>query len=406
MSAWLTIIGCSGGGLSDLAPSARLSLDRAEFVHGPARLMDDPVLVGKSCFVWASPISASIDRILTHRGRHVCVLATGDPMHYGVGASLARHVSSGEMRVIPSPSAFSLAAARLAWPLQDVECVSLHGRPVALIERFIAPHARIIALGEGGKTVSQVADRLLDRGFEQSRLIILEHMGGNEERVIELTPVTAKTESVADFSTLAIECIAGDHIAASKARVASCVPGLPHDLFRHDGQLTKSDVRAVTLAALAPYAGACLWDVGAGCGSVSIEWLRAARGGRAVAVERDVARLEMIAENATALGVPHLDIVSGRAPDALCDLPVPDAVFIGGAVACEAVFEACWDALRPNGILVANAVTLEGEAALIARQDRHGGTLVRIDVSCLTDLRSYRVLKPGMSVLQWRVCRD
>lgn len=398
MKPWLTIVGCGDDGLAGLAPAARLLLDNAALIVAPQRMLGDPALAGKICTAWPSPFSDGIEQLLARRGSGVCVLATGDPMHFGVGATLAQHVPLEEMRIIPAPSAFSLAAARLAWPLQQVDCISLHGRPAALIEPFIAPDARILALGEGAGTLQQVSARLEARGFEQSRITVLEHMGGARERVLTLNVDRALQSDIADFSTLAIECIAGPH-----ARILPRMPGLPDEAFSHDGQLTKREVRAATLAALAPYAGALLWDVGAGCGSVAIEWMRAARHARAVAIERNEARLAMIAENALALGVPQLSIAPGRAPDMFDELATPDAIFLGGGVSDETVFDACWARLRANGMLVANAVTLEGETALIARQKIHGGELVRMDISILADVGPYRALKPRMSVLQWRV---
>ncbi len=297
-----------------------------------------------------------VDEIVGLRGTPVCVLATGDPMFFGIGVTLAKRVSVDEMTILPAPSAFSLACARLGWPLAEVETLTLHGRPLALINGYIQPGARLLILSNDGATPCQVAGVLRERGYGESRLSVFEHMGGDKERCIEATAADWAQDRVADLNTLAVACIA-DPGAAHLPRV----PGLPDDAFAHDGQLTKREVRAATLAALAPAPGQLLWDVGAGCGSIAIEWLRAAPNARAIAIERDAARRALIEANAATLGVPRLEIVAGVAPAALGGLAAPDAVFIGGGVADAALVEACWRALRLGGRLVANVVTVEGE---------------------------------------------
>ncbi|HXK53530.1 MAG TPA: precorrin-6y C5,15-methyltransferase (decarboxylating) subunit CbiE, partial [Hyphomicrobiales bacterium] len=377
MNRWLSIIGAGDDGLGGLAPAARALLERAEIVVGSKRLLerDGAALSGKDLVPWASPLGQTLDRIGAWRGREVAVLASGDPMYFGIGCTLARRFPAEEMTIVPAPSAFSLAAARLAWPLQDVEQISLHGRAAQLLIPFIAPRVRILALTSGAATVAEAAGLLAARGFGASVLTVLEHMGGEAERLVTLRADEVGRQDFAELNLLAVECVCGPG-----ARILSRLPGLPDAAFAHDGQLTKAEVRAVTLSALAPTPGALLWDVGAGCGSISVEWMRAARGCRAIAFEREEARREMIAANALALGVPGLEIVSGDAPQSLVGAPVPDAVFIGGAVADEEIFAACWRALHAGGRLVANAVTLEGEAALLARHARHGGELVRIDI--------------------------
>jgi len=401
MRPWLSVIGVGDDGVSGLPPAAKALVDAAEIVVGAERLLAGLVPEGRELHVWSSPLSQTIARIAGWRGRAVAVLASGDPMHFGVGCTLLRHIPLEEMRVVPAPSAFALAAARLGWPLQEVECLSLHGRPAALIAPLIAPGARILALTGGAGTVCEVADLLRRRGYGQSRLHVLEHMGGAAERSVALSAEEVSGQPFAEFNLLAIECVAGP-----EAVLLPRVPGLPDEAFRHDGQITKREVRAVTLAALGPLPGALLWDVGAGCGSVAVEWMRAARGARATAFERDQNRVSLIGENARSLGVPDLEIVAGKVPETLQGGAHPDVLFHGGAVADEAVFEACWSALPQGGRLVANSVTLEGEAALIARQGRFGGDLVRIDIAHLAPVGTKRGLKPRMSVLQWRVVKE
>lgn len=400
MTPWLTVIGVGADGIAGLAPAARALLAAADIVVGSRRLLAGADLPAREQHEWTSPLDDMLARIAAWRGRPVAVLATGDPMHFGIGCTLASRFPAGEMRVVPAPSAFSLAAARLGWALQETECLSLHGRPVELVVPALAPGARILALTGGAQTVREVAALMTARGLGASRLRVLEHMGGTSERAVALRADEVFGQVFDEFNLLAIEC-AADAGAALFARV----PGLPDEAFRHDGQLTKREVRAITLAALAPWPGELLWDVGAGCGSVAIEWLRAARGGRALAFERDDARRAMIADNAVALGVPHLDVVAGAAPASLAGRAAPDAVFLGGGVADEALFAACWAALRTGGRLVANAVTLEGEAALVSRAAHHGGELVRIDIARLERLGPHRALTPRRSVLQWRAVK-
>lgn len=400
MSAWLTILGVGDDGVDGLAPPARALLEGAGIVVGSQRILERADLGGKETRVWPSPVGDMLAQIEEWKDRGVVILATGDPMHYGVGATLAAHVPANEMTIIPAPSAFSLAAARLGWRLQDVETISLHGRPVSLLQPFIQPGARILALTQNGKTVSEVADALRGRGFGTSVLTVLEHMGGKRERAVTLTAEECKAQDFADFNTLGIACV-----ASQDAKLLPAAPGLPDEAFNHDGQITKREVRAITLAALGPAPGALLWDVGAGCGSVAIEWMRAARAAQAIAFEQNEARVALIAENALNLGAPGLEVVAGAAQRTLEGQPIPSAIFLGGAVTSDAVFETCWSALPPGGRLVANAVTLEGETALIARHETHGGDLVRIDVSHLTRIGSRRALKPRLAVTQWRAAK-
>lgn len=401
MSAWLTIIGIGDDGVDGLAPGPRALTDAAEIVVGSQRILERAELGGKETHIWSSPIEDMLAKIEGWKGRNVVVLATGDPMHFGIGVTLAAHLPADEMIIIPSPSAFSLAAARLGWALQDVETISLHGRPVSLLHPFVQPGAKVLALTGGGETVQEAAALLRARGFGESRLKVLEHMGGPYERIVTLTADECGAQDFAGFNTLAIECIAGPD-----AKLLSRTPGLPDDVFSHDGQLTKREVRAITLAALGPARNALLWDVGAGCGSVAIEWMRAARGAEAIAFERNPERIKLIAENAVALGAPELEVVAGDAGETLQGHARPAAIFLGGAVTDENIFETCWSALQPGGRLVANAVTLEGEAALIARHAAHGGELVRIDISHVAAIGTRRALRPRMAVTQWRVTRD
>ncbi len=400
MSAWLTIIGIGDDGLESLASSSRALIEAADIIVGSQRILDLAELSKKETHIWTSPIEDMISQIESWKGKSVIILATGDPMHFGVGVTLARHFPLEELTILPSPSAFSLAAARLGWPLQGVEMISLHGRPVSLLHPYLQPGAKIIALTASGETIPEVSKILSERGFGESRLTVLEHMGGANERIVPIRADDCGSQNFADFNTLAIECIAGADV-----KILPRTPGLPDDAFAHDGQLTKREVRAITLAALGPAPHALLWDVGAGCGSIAIEWMRAARGARAIAFEQNPERINRIAENAVALGVPGLEVVAGDVSETLEDNASPDVIFLGGALTNNNIFKTCWAALQPGGRLVANAVTLEGEAALIARHEIHGGEIVRIDISHVTHIGTRRALKPRRAVTQWRVTK-
>jgi precorrin-6Y C5,15-methyltransferase (decarboxylating) len=340
-----------------------------------------------------------VAQIQEHRGTATVMLASGDPLWFGMGATLTRHLKPDEFRVTPHASSFQYAAARLRWPLQHVVTLSAHARPPEVIHPHITPGNRILALTTDATTAPHVAKMLAERGYSRSLLTVLENLGGPDERLVS-AEARAFDLSIGVFYVLAIDCVADPG-----APLVPSISGLPDEAFLNDGQLTKREIRATTLSKLAPYPGALLWDVGAGCGSVAIEWMRAARDASAIAFEREGERLQMIAVNAGNLGVPTLRIENGEAPDSLIGMPPPDAVFLGGAVANETLFHACWTALRPGGRLVANAVTLEGEQALYERHARLGGDLVRIDVAALDSIGSHRALRPRLPVTQWSVTK-
>jgi len=389
MSAWLAVIGIGEEGWSGLSGAARGFVETAELVVGGARhLALVPSLAGER-LQWKSPLAATLPAVERYRGRRVVVLASGDPLCYGVGALLARRFARDEMIVLPSPSAFSLAAARLLWPLESCRCLSLHGRPLEKLRLHLAPGARLLALSENGTTPASVAQLLRESGWGQSAMSVFEHLGGAKERRCDGLAAAWPEEHVADLNLLALECRVG-----ADARPLSRRAGLPDDAFRHDGQLTKRAIRAATLAALAPLPGELLWDIGAGSGSIAIEWLRSECFMRAIAIERAAPRAAFIAENAAHLGVPEIEIVQQPAPAALEGLPAPDAIFIGGGVGDAAIWDAAWGALKPGGRLVANAVTLDGEAELFRRHRSLGGELTRIAVSRAEDHRFWRAAMP------------
>ena len=329
------------------------------------------------------------------------VLATGDPMHFGIGVTLAKKVAPGEIAIHPHLSAFSLAAARLAWPLAEVECLTFHGRPIELLTAAMTPRQKLMILSHDSTTPELVAARLTALGYGASRFVVLEHMGGDKERVREATAEDWRANDVADLNTIAIDCVAGPH-----AKILHRGFGLPDDAFRHDGQMTKREIRAAALSALGPLHGELLWDVGAGCGSIAIEWLRHDRSLNAVAIERDSERAAMIRDNAAALGTPNLQLVEAEAPVALENLTPPDAIFVGGGVARAGLLEKLWSVLKPGGRLVAHAVTIESETALTAGFQAHGGEMTRLSVSRLQPVGGLHGWKPLMPVTQWRVVKS
>ncbi len=283
----------------------------------------------------------------------------------------------------------------MGWSGSETTMLSVHGRPLELLHPAILPGARLLVLTSDAEAPAQVAALLAARGYGPSRITVLERMGGAEERRIEGTAADWPAGEGDRLNTLAIECR-----PEPGATLLPAVPGLPDDAFKHDGQLTKREVRAATLAVLAPVPGQLLWDVGAGCGSVAIEWLRTAPNTRAVAVEKETARTALIAANAAALGTPNLDVIEGSAPEALDGLEAPDAVFVGGGVSGAGLLGACWAQLKPGGRLVANAVTLEGEQALVAWREANGGDLVRLAVSRAEPVGPFTGWRPLMSVTQ------
>jgi precorrin-6Y C5,15-methyltransferase (decarboxylating) len=393
---WLALVGIGEDGRSGLSAAALRALEGAELVVGGERHLELAAPFEGERLAWPRPLSDAFPKILARRGQPVCVLATGDPFHFGVGAELAPLVPADEIVCHPQPSAFSLAAARLTWSLPDCACISLHGRALERIVPPLQPGARILALSWDESTPGRLAALLRERGFGQSRITVLERMGGPGERILRSEAQGFALADLHPLNTVAVEVV-----AESDARVITLAPGLPDPFFENDGQLTKAEIRALTLAALAPRAGELLWDVGAGSGSVSIEWMLRHPRNRAVAVEAREERAERIRRNAWGLGVPDLTLVRGKAPAALEELPEPDAVFVGGGFADAGVFEACWARLRPGGRLVVNAVTLETEARLLALFSEHGGSLKRIAVSRADPVGTLHGWRPAMPVTQW-----
>jgi precorrin-6B C5,15-methyltransferase / cobalt-precorrin-6B C5,C15-methyltransferase len=376
MGPWLAVVGIGEDGLAGLAPAARAFVDTAEVLVGGDRHHAMVPKIGAERLVWERPLRRTIEAIAKRRGQRVVVLASGDPLWYGIGVALVRRFPSAEMAIVPQPSAFSLAAARLGWPLAGCRTISLHGRPLDGLRLHLVPNQRLLVLSEDGGTPRAVARLLTDLGWGPSQLTVFAHLGGARETAVADDARSWGERRVADLNTIAIECRAGPG-----TRGLPRIAGLPDEAFAHDGQLTKREVRAATLAALMPMPNETLWDVAAGCGSIAIEWLRADASCSAVAIEQEPARAALIARNAAILGVPGLEIVVGAAPAAIDGLPPPDAIFVGGGIDDPALLPAVWAALPAGGRLVANVVTAEGEARLLDWRARHGGVLTRIVVS-------------------------
>lgn len=395
---WLHIIGIGEDGLEGLSPATRAVLEAAEIIIGGDRHHTLSASITAERLSWPSPFNALIEQLESFRGRRVAVLATGDPLWFSVGARIGRAIDPSQIVYHPQLSAFQLAAARMGWSLPDVETLTVHGRPVEQMIAFIQPDQRLLVLTTGAQTPAQIAKFLSERGYGRSRMTVLAAMGGADEARFDGI-AESWAHVVPEFNTLAVECIA-DPDAALLPRI----PGLDDVLFQSDGTMTKQEVRAVTVAKLMPMRGALLWDIGCGCGSVAIEWMRAAHYARAIGIEPRADRRTMAAANALALGAPKLELIEGTAPDCLADLPAPDAIFIGGGMSDE-TFNAAWSALRPLGRLVANAVTLESEAQLLALHKTHGGMLTKIAVNRAEPVGRLTGWRPLMPVTQWSLVK-
>ncbi len=386
---WLTFVGINEDGLAGLSEAARAALDAAEVVFGGPRHL---ALAGVAGRAWPVPFDPL--PVMEWRGRRVVVLASGDPFWHGAGGSLLPHLAPDEWVSLPAPSTFQLVANRLGWRMEEVICLGLHAAPFERLVPHLHRGARVIALVRDGDAPAALAAWLVAQGQGDSVMHVLEAVGGPSERV--------RTAVAAAFDLRGIAApVAVAFVAAAPGMARS--GGLPDDGFAHDGQITKAPIRAMTLSALAPQPGLHLWDIGAGSGSVSVEFCLA--GGRASAVEAKPSRAANIRANAEAFGVAHrMAVVEGRAPDAVAGLALPDAVFIGGG--CDAgLLDHLWGIVPPGTRVVANAVTLETEALLIARHAAQGGTLMRLDVAVAGPLGRGRGWSPARPVVQWSVLR-
>ncbi|MFF7179998.1 precorrin-6y C5,15-methyltransferase (decarboxylating) subunit CbiE [Streptomyces sp. NPDC008121] len=429
----ITVVGIGADGWDGLPENSRRALRSAEVLIGGPRQLD--LLPGAECpgerIAWPSPLRPAVPGLLAaHAGRRIAVLASGDPLFYGIGRTLAETVGADRLHVLPHPSSVSYACARLGWPMEAVETVSLVARPLDALTAALHDGRRLLVLSEGADTPARVAELLRGKGYGRSRLRVLERLGSTRERILDTTadawpalrppagpaqgdtpqgpaPDTATGTSPAGPPAVdPLNIVALDCVRSPDALRLGAAPGLPDEAYENDGQLTKRYVRAATLAALAPAPGELLWDVGGGSGSIGIEWMRTHRSCRAIAVEKAPERAARIDRNAAALGVPALRVVTGPAPEALAGLPTPDAVFIGGGLTVPGLLDACWDALPVGGRLVANTVTLESEALLADRYRRHGGELVRLAVAQAVPVGGFTGWRQAMPVTQWSVTKS
>nr|WP_294512167.1 precorrin-6y C5,15-methyltransferase (decarboxylating) subunit CbiE [uncultured Rhodopila sp.] len=398
---WLSIVGIGEDGLSGLSPAARTLIAQASLVVGGKRHLSLAAAAIKGeTLAWPHPPQAAFPAIMARRDESVCVVATGDPFFYGVGSLLAQLVPAAEIVCIPAISSFSLAASRLGWAVQDCGLVTLHGRTLERIVPYFQPSARILALSWDQTTPPRLAELLVRHGFPDSRIVVCEAMGGPRERIRQATASAFDLDGIDPLNLVALELT-----ASAGARVIPLAAGLPDAWFEHDGQLTKQDIRALTLAALAPRQGELLWDIGAGSGSIGIEWMLSHPSNRAVAIERDPVRVARIARNAASLGVPDLSVVQGSAPAALPELPPPDAVFIGGGATSGGLLDAAWAALRSGGRMVVNGVTIETQAVLIERFRAMGGSLKTIQIAHADAVGGFHGMRSAMAVTQWSVAK-
>lgn len=396
LKRWLAIAGIGEDGRAGLTAAAQTLIDSAVLVVGGKRHLDLIGEVKGERRAWATPLDATIPDILARRGEPVAILASGDPFWFGAATTLARSISHDEMIVIPVPSCFSLAAARLGWALQDTVTLGLNMKGyVPLIRRHLHNQRRILALSLNGETPKDVAALVTAAGFGPSRLTVLEALGGHRETIRETTAERFELQGINPLNMIALDVEAGPN-----ARSVPVACGLDDSFFETDGQLTKREIRAVTLSSLAPEPGQRLWDVGLGSGSIAIEWLLSHASNKAIGIEQNDERASCAARNAIALGVPGLHIVRGEAGTSLAGLPAPDAVFIGGGASAD-IIDTCFTALKPGGRIVANAVTLETEALLIASYERYGGSLTRISVERADTVGRRTAWRPAMPVLQW-----
>ncbi len=394
-TAWINVVGLGEDGPDTLSPAVRTIVETAQLLVGGDRHHAKITEFGGRRLTWGSGFEAAMDEIEGCRGERIVVLASGDPLHYGVGATLIRRFGERAVTVFPALGAFSLAAASMGWSIPDCRLLTIHGRPLEIINLHLCPGARLLVLSRDGGSPGDVAALLTARGYGDSRVTVLEHLGGSREKRIEGRAADWPHGRVADLNTLAVECLGGDNAPA-----LSNAPGLPDEAFEHDGQLTKREVRAVTLAALQPLPGQLLWDLGAGSGSVAIEWLRLGGNRRAMAVESDPDRLARIARNAANLGVPGLEIVAGRFPG-ITKKDTPDAVFVGGGVSETGVMAAAWEALGSGGRMVANGVTTGAEQSLLEFHRIHGGELVRLGVERAAPIGGKTAFRPMLRVTQY-----
>jgi precorrin-6Y C5,15-methyltransferase (decarboxylating) len=409
----IRVIGIGADGWDGVPQRIREVVLRASVVLGGKRhLAMLPEVPGQRREPWPSPLREGLPALIASLGDGavadgpladgpvadggVVVLASGDPLVSGIGTTLIEMLGRDAVTIVPAVSSVALARAEMGWPAESCAVVSVTGRDPSLVLHELAPGRRVLVLSADERTPGQVARLLADAGYGASAMTVLGDLGS--DRASRITATAGTWQAVAPRLNIIALDLAGP-------RLGGWVAGLPDDVFEHDGQLTKRDLRTSALARLAPVPGEHLWDVGAGAGSVGIEWMRAHPTCTTTAVEAVPERAARIARNAAKLGVPGLRVVTGRAPEALAGLPAPDAIFVGGGVTRDGVLDACLAALRPGGRLVVHGVTLQAERLLTDAYLRHGGELTRIAVETAAPLGSFTGWTPARTVTQWALTR-
>ena len=385
------VIGVDERGVSALPEDLRTRLAEMDIIIAARRFHGD-LPSGPEIQGWPTPFSNIFNILKKISKKSVALLATGDPMWFGAGASLVRELGPEGCEVIPAVSGLQLAAARLGWPLARCEIVSVHGRPAGSLVSRLYPRARLLVIAQDGASPVQLAELLTAHGYGDATLHVLAHLGGAAESRFDGRARGWTHDRVPDFHIIGIAC--PDEVPAGAGLVA------PDQSFETDGKLTKRDARASALAKLAPFPGAVLWDIGTGSGAIAIDFLRNAGTGQAFAIDRNEVQLARATTNAAWHGVTGLELVAGDAGEVLAGLPRPDAVFIGGGVA-PPVIAAAQAALRQGGVLVAHAVTIESETVLVAAWQQSGGEMTRISVQHADPVGGFHGWRPLMPVTQW-----
>jgi precorrin-6Y C5,15-methyltransferase (decarboxylating) len=396
----IEVVGLSARGWDDLPERLRHLIRNADVLLGSPRHLDlIPQFSGQQRRLpYPSPLREGLPTLLSEfSGRRVLALGSGDPLLAGIGTTLIEILGAAAVRVHPAVSSAALARARMGWPEESTQLVRLRGGDLDVVRCFLFPERRLIILSRDADSPSAIAQLLIEEGYGDSTMTVLGDLGASSESRTE----AAARDWQGQAPALNVVCIT----CAGIGRAASLVPGLPDEAFDHDGQLTKRDLRASALARLMPRPGELLWDVGAGAGSIAIEWLRSDPACSAIAIEHNLDRVKRIRGNAEALGVPRLHVLHAEVPHALASLPPPDAVFVGGGVTKETL-EQSWSALQPGGRLVVHAVTLETEMIMIECWKRHGGELSRLAVEHLEPIGRYSGWRPARAIVQWSAVRD
>jgi len=400
---WITVIGIGEDGLDGVSDASLALIQSGEIIVGGERhlkmVADINTGPAQIRMDWSAGFGRTLDILEQKKGAAIVVLASGDPMYFGVGATLARRFGASALNVIPAISSITLACARMGWSQPDINVVTIHGRPAENINRYLCDGAKIIALSNGGESPKMVAKLLCEQGFAKSKIIVLENLGGKNENRVEGLAEKWRADECAHLNIMAIECVADIGVSGY-----SFAAGLADNAFGHDGQITKREVRAVTLAQLAPVAGEMLWDIGSGSGSIAIEWMRAGKNMKAIAIEKNETRAENINNNAFNLGITRLRVICGSAPDAFSEIikNTPDAIFIGGGLSNggEDLINSAWDALKPGGRLVVNSVTIKSEAIISNFADVVGGALTRINIERSDKIGEQKSFRPLKTVTQ------